>query len=399
MQRHRATRSVFLASAAAAACLVALSAYFGGFFQTREDFHFEHDETQVNVIDTAGTYVELYKAGSDLDSSVRLDDPSGGSTWLSRGDYYLVSHQDDRTAVYPINVLGYRGGPEQDGSLAITIRSYPEAEPPAIPHSTGFGFVPSGYFLMGDRLNPNEPHYVWTQGFFVGLFEVTNAEFREFLRADDGYASDSNWSEAGKQWKSRSQPSSSAELSDKDPDRVRFGMPDMPVTGVTWFEAAAYCRWLTQKFGEKRWLFSLPTEAEWEKAARGPDGFDYPLGRTLSESETTHYNWKKNPSAERTVFGADESRGTFRPNRYGLYHLGGNVVEWTLSTYRPLGRSRPYTDDDDRNREALAGARVARGGSWYSASAALLYIAYRDAFEPELSHHDLGFRIVAKPLP
>jgi formate dehydrogenase (NADP+) beta subunit len=86
------------------------------------------------------------------------------------------------------------------------------------------------------------------------------------------------------------------------------------------------------------------------------------------------------------------------PNRYGLYHMSGNVVEWTQSISRPYSRLRPYVDDD-RNGEEAKGLRVARGGSWYSASIALLYLPYRDSFQPELSNHDLGFRVVARLVP
>ena len=397
MRRRRAVWIFLIASAAA--CLIATALYLFQFLQSEENTHFELDETKVVVVDTTDSALELYKAGADLDSATPIVSYDRSPIWLPRGDYYLVSHQNDRTAIYPINIHGYRAGPEEDGSLALTIRKYSETDPPAIPGGTGFAFVPSGYFLMGDRLNPNEPHYVWTQAFFIGQFEVTNAEFSAFLHAEDGYNSDLNWSEAGAAWKRTSDSHSSAGFRATDPEFSRFGQSDMPVTGITWFEAVAYCRWLTAKYGGHRWLFSLPSEAEWEKAARGPDGFDYPLGHTISDAEASHYNWKKNPSAERTLFGVEESRSRFRPNRYGLFHLGGNVVEWTQSIYKPISRLIPYSDDDDRNRDALAGSRVARGGSWYSASAALLYIAYRDAFEPELSHHDLGFRIVAKALP
>jgi formylglycine-generating enzyme required for sulfatase activity len=110
------------------------------------------------------------------------------------------------------------------------------------------------------------------------------------------------------------------------------------------------------------------------------------------------YNWKKNPDAAVTVAGAADSQTKYQPNRYGIYHLSGNVVEWTNSIARPFNRERPYIDEE-RNRENASEARVARGGSWYSASIALLQIAYRDSFQPEVSHHDLGFRIVARPLP
>ena len=96
--------------------------------------------------------------------------------------------------------------------------------------------------------------------------------------------------------------------------------------------------------------------------------------------------------------GISDSRKKFQPNRYGVYHLGGNVVEWTLGLRRHFNQANPYVDDD-RNRDDLEGERVDRGGSWYSAGNALLYIPYRDAFQPEVSHHDLGFRVVARPIP
>lgn len=109
-------------------------------------------------------------------------------------------------------------------------------------------------------------------------------------------------------------------------------------------------------------------------------------------------NWKKNPDVAVTVVGVNESQTAFKPNRYGLYHMSGNVVEWTQSLFRPFNREHPYTDDD-RNLDDVAGLRVARGGSWYSASTALLYLPYRDAFQSEHSSQDIGFRIVARRIP
>ncbi|MCI0690908.1 formylglycine-generating enzyme family protein [candidate division KSB1 bacterium] len=111
-----------------------------------------------------------------------------------------------------------------------------------------------------------------------------------------------------------------------------------------------------------------------------------------------NYFWKKNPDAVVTVVGIQDSYSAYRPNRSGLYHVTGNVVEWTQSINRAYNRERPYVDDD-RNHDDTAGLRVARGGSWYSASIAILYIPYRDAFQPEHSTQDIGFRIVAKLLP
>ena len=79
--------------------------------------------------------------------------------------------------------------------------------------------------------------------------------------------------------------------------------------------------------------------------------------------------------------------------------MSGNVAEWTVTLDRAFNRDSPYRDDDGRNREDAAGRRVVRGGSWYSASVAILYLPYRETFQPEVNASYLGFRIVAKPLP
>jgi len=142
----------------------------------------------------------------------------------------------------------------------------------------------------------------------------------------------------------------------------------------------------------------MPTEAEWEKAARGPDGFDYGLGSELSEPQMHLYNWKKNPGAEVTLIGAAETPARFRANRWGIYHASGNAAEWTQSAWRPYGRENPYRDDD-RNSDESSGLRVTRGGSWYSATTSRLSLAYREEFQPELSSNDLGFRLAAVALP
>jgi formylglycine-generating enzyme required for sulfatase activity len=162
---------------------------------------------------------------------------------------------------------------------------------------------------------------------------------------------------------------------------------------VNWHEAAAYCRWLTRRLGGGRWLYRMPTEAEWEKAARGPDAFDYGLGMELSEQQAGLYNWRKNPGAATTLVGLGATRD-YQPNRYGLFHASGNAREWTQSVFRHYNAAHPYREDD-RNHDDAAGMRVTRGGSWYSASAVRLQLAYREEFQPELSSDDLGFRVAA----
>jgi formylglycine-generating enzyme required for sulfatase activity len=268
-----------------------------------------------------------------------------------------------------------------------------------LPDLPDFVIIPSGHFLFGDQLRVQEPHYIWLGSFYINPFEVTNAEFREFLIDPHGYSDNANWTEGGRKWKSANVSHSTAELKPTDADFVRFGQPGQPVVQVNWFEANAYCRWLTKRVGSGKWIFSLPTEAEWEKAARGPDNFDYGLGMNISDNEVGLYNWKKNPGAEVTVVDLQETRSNYFPNRYGIYHMTGNVAEWTQSVYRSYNRQDRYVDDDDRNKDETAGERVLRGGSWYTASTAVLYIPYRENFRPEVQTPYLGFRVVARPVP
>jgi serine/threonine-protein kinase len=390
--------AIVIGTIAIAAGAWAAVGYFRG--EHGERIHFERQETELAIANLANASLRLFKAGKSLQDAVEVKPFSGTRVWLPRGDYFLTADLPNQCVFYPIPILGYRRGPDADGSFAVTIRS-PAAEAP--PHVlqilTEWVFIPSGNFLIGDRQNPREPHYVWLPAFYISAFEATNAAFREFTRDPQGYASDVNWTEAGRKWIAENQPQASALLKVSDDEFKRFGQDDQPVTQVTWFEAAAFCQWLTKKFGQGRWLFSLPSEAEWEKTARGPDTFDYALSPLLSDAESKLYNWKKNPTAAETVIGIDATRARFRPNRYGIFHLSGNIVEWTQTINRPFNRERPYVDDDGRNRDAGTETRVARGGSWYSASIALLSNAYRDTFQPEVRHHDLGFRIVARALP
>ena len=358
--------------------------------------HFERGETEVVIANQTNVPLRLFKAGKSLAESVLVSAFDGNRLWLPAGNYFLEAGQQ---SFYPVPVLGFRLGPEKDGELAVTVRATAVGLPPRLlPNIPDFVLIPSGHFLYGDRSNPQEPHYVWQQAFFISPFEVTNEEFKTFLSDPNGYHNNAHWTEDGKRWKAENKSSNSAQLPPTDTDFKRFGQADHPVTNINWFEAVAYCHWLTNKLGDKKWIYTLPSEAEWEKAARGPDNFDYGLGMNLSDAEVKTYNWKKNPSAEVTVVGWHETTANYQPNRYGLFHATGNVSEWTLSLQRQANREHPYVDDD-RNQEPLGGARVVRGGSWYSASTATMHISYRETFEPAVHTPYLGFRIAARVNP
>lgn len=393
MRRPFVAVAVFLLLAGVFACWI----FWRG--EQNEHAHYERGETELVVTHLASSTLTLHKAGRTLEDTIRIESDDLKHAWLMPGNYLLRSDESGRFAFYPVSLTGYRCGPDDDGSFVVTVRSIPKDTPPRLLHHLPeFISIPSGFFLMGDRQNPREPHYVWLTGYFIAPFEVTNAEFGLFLDAADGYNDDANWTEQGKLWKAASLSTASALLHHNDPEYKRFGRSDQPVTLVTWFEANAFCRWLSRKHATDKWQFSLPTDAEWEKAARGPDNFDYSLSRFVSDDEASLYNWRKNPDAVVPVFGIEASRAGFLPNRFGVYHMTGNVAEWTQSTDTPFNREHPFVDDA-RNHDDTRGKRTARGGSWYSAATSYLYIPYRDSFQPEHRTQDLGFRIVVRALP
>jgi formylglycine-generating enzyme required for sulfatase activity len=369
--------------------------------EQEENIHYEKEQTLLVVVsEDESLSFTLYKAGETLEMAQAITITDSFPIWLSAGNYFLQVKHGENILYYPASILGYRSGPDRDGALAITLRRMPTEYPPRLlrelPECV---YIPAGSFVIGDKHNPREPHYVWLPAYFIAPFEVTNAEFRAFQVAKDGYVDDANWSEEGRKWRSRNPSRALSTIKEGDTLWKRFGQPDQPVTEVTWYEAAAFCQWLTRKIGDRKWIYSLPTEAEWEKAARGPDHLDYGLSNVVSDREGSLYNWKKNPDAPITVVGIGVSQSKYRPNRYGLYHTSGNVAEWTLSIHQPYSRDNPYQDHDARNRLNSTEMRVVRGGSWYSASTALLLLSYRDAFLPDVCSNEKGFRIVARRLP
>lgn len=387
--RFGALGGALLLAAAALTGLRALSA------RRAERERLARGETKLEVLNRSGAEVRLFRAGATLDEAAPVPlEPEG--TWLPEASHFLEARASGKSWLYPVSLAAARiaGG----GSYAVTVRPPGRATPPLPPGgTTGFACVPAGPFLLGEFRNPREPHYAWTTTFFLGVFEVTNGEYRRFLSAPDGWADRRSWSAAG--WESRpGRTASTAGLGPGDPDSERFGKDDLPVVLVSWFEANAYARWLTRSAGRGRWLFRLPTEAEWEKAARGPDGFDYGLGAELSEPQMGLHNWKKNPGAETTLVGAAATPRLYRPNRWGIWHASGNAAEWTQSVSRPYNREAPFRDDE-RNADETPGFRVTRDGSWYSSTTSRLSLAYREEFQPELTSNDLGFRIAAFPLP
>jgi formylglycine-generating enzyme required for sulfatase activity len=356
--------------------------------------HEARGETELRIVNPGGMEVSVHRAGATLADAEAL--PAAADTqWLPPGRYFVDASLGGRHQLFPVTLWTEAPGPEDDGAWTVTLRRPVREEPPRLDARVPpFVFIPGGHFTLGDRYSPGHAHTVWVHAFYLASFEATNGEFRQFLADPRGYADRANWTEAGWVWKESSRSQATAGLPPSHPRYERFGRDDLPVMLVTWYEASAFCRWLTRTLGQGLWLYRMPTEAEWEKAARGPDGFDYGLGMELSEPQAALYNWRKNPGAATTLVGVEETRRSYRPNRYGVFHASGNAREWTQSVFHHYNTRQPYRDDD-RNADDARGMRVTRGGSWYSASAVRLQLAYREEFQPELSSDDLGFRVAA----
>jgi len=157
------------------------------------------------------------------------------------------------------------------------------------------------------------------------------------------------------------------------------GQAEHPVTGISWNDAAAYCKWLSE---ELKSSYRLPTEAEWERAARGVDGNIFPWGDMFDPWRcNTTESGKHSTTPVWTYARTGDSPA-------GVSDMVGNVWEWTNSLLQPY----PYKLDDGREAPTGAGKRVVRGGAWYY-SQKLARCAAREGLLPDYTSNSLGFRL------
>ena len=234
--------------------------------------------------------------------------------------------------------------------------------------------VPAGPFTMGssgqalDEDSAEKPvHQVTLPAFFIDKYEVTTTRYAAFLNAVKQIHD-----KAGHEYIGIDQNLSLEQIDGQW--RSKKAKENFPIGNVTWYGAMAYARWAGKR---------LPTEAEWEKAARGPDGRKFPWGNTMD--------------FRRFRLGIDRLAPVGRlpdgASPYGCLNMADNVWEWTSSLFKPY----PYNSADGREDPQATGRRVARGGSW-SGEPEIAHAAYRFRPDPGFRHYYLGFRC-AKSAP
>ena len=259
-----------------------------------------------------------------------------------------------------------------------------EVENPLSPSDPNMMFIPAGKFDMGsndkDAEDDEKPrHTVYLDAFYIDRYEVTNAKYKRFVDANPEWEKDRipkkyHDGDYLKHWNGNNYPP---------------GKGTHPVVYVSWYAAMAYAEWNGKR---------LPTEAEWEKAARGDRyGRDYAWGDSLDPHKA---NFGEN-------IGDTTPVGTYDMNGYGLYDMTGNVWEWCLDEYdtnfyaispsrNPLAGGT--LKDVLSNWKDVRSVRVLRGGSWAS-NAKFVRVSDRTRFTPKITNNARGFRCVKPVTP
>jgi formylglycine-generating enzyme required for sulfatase activity len=241
-----------------------------------------------------------------------------------------------------------------------------EEEKPQLAYEPEMIGIVAGSFLMGsDAENETPQHQVTLPEYWIGKHPVTHAQYAEFIK------------QAG-----HPAPKKAGWFGKKAPQKKL----DHPVVSVSWYDCMAYCQWLSEQSGRN---YRLPSEAEWEKAARGEDGRAYPWGNEWDAARCNHDGESTTPV---TAYANSASP-------YGCLDMAGNVWEWTSTLWGPdwLEPEFSYPYDREDGREAAdAGPevnRIFRGGA-YGEDIAQLRCSARRWYAPE--HADLrrGFRVV-----
>ena len=367
----------------------------------------------LNIENPEGAELRLYHViGTRVITQIPLQ---GTQARLKRGDYYIEAKKGSQILRFPIYIRG-RGH-----KLVLTV-SFPTKHPIA----DRFAYIPPGWFRMGNK-ETDVAHFgfpdekpdidVYVSGFFLSKYEVTNQEFRQFMEAG-GYTNEVYWERLIQDWPSLVEqvPSYGRVFGNNGWDSVKkyiqtrfidtddrpaprlweaddppyeYGQDNYPVIGITLYEAAAYCQWMTQQT-EK--IHRLPTEAEWEKAARGYEGYFFSYGNEYD------------PDRANTETEGPKRVGSYPSNSYGLYDMTGNVWEWISDRYQPdtyqrwYDKYRPEIKNPHMFDEIKGYDRgIVRGGSFRSVNRINARTPVRYPMFPNYWHTNIGFRYVIVP--
>ena len=275
--------------------------------------------------------------------------------------------------------------------------STPAGAPPVVNDGHGdFVYVPGGAFRMGDNFGDGESrerpvHVVDVDAFYIAKHEMTNGEWRKF-RDDPGYDDPKFW------------PSGRVVPKDQVPYWTQApnhgggtpGSDNYPVLGVNWDSATAYCNWLSAKTGKN---YRLPTEAEWEKAARGTDQRRFPWGNNIDHTYANYAGAQSFDTGQLVGFYDGTKHGELQTHNnaspYGAVDMAGNVMEWCQDWY-----SRTYYSVSPRKNPqgpASGAYRVVRGGTFFMDSLDLRTYARSAAWPSFQSHRMIGFRAAREP--
>jgi formylglycine-generating enzyme required for sulfatase activity len=232
-----------------------------------------------------------------------------------------------------------------------TQQSTPLVEPQPREMPVDMVKVPKGPFLYGEK----RVHEVIDHDYWIDQYPVTNEKYRMFILAN-GYVNHAYWSVDGWKWKTENKVKIPEYWND-----TTWNKADFPVVGVSYYEAEAYAKWAGKR---------LPTEQEWEKAARGEDGREYPWGDEFDKEKCNSAEagfWHTTPVTQ-------YPKGV---SPYGCYDMAGNVWNWCANWYEDQKDSSP----------------VLRGGSWYF-KPETVRVSSRTGYGAGYRSYDLGFRLV-----
>ncbi len=238
--------------------------------------------------------------------------------------------------------------------------------------------VKKGWFMMGTKegfYDSKPQRKIYLDEYGISKYPVTNEEYEKFVSAG-GYEKEEFWTASGWKWKSREGITEPSFMLDR-----KWSGRNFPVVGISWYEARAYAAWVSRETGRR---YRLPTEAEWEKAARGSHGIEYPWGEEFNSDWCNSLECGLNRTSPIGIFPQGIS-----PN--GCYDMAGNVWEWCLDWYD----AEYFTKAPEKNPQGPeSGAqRSVRGGSW-KVDAFECRTGFRNFAEPTLRDDDLGFRLV-----